>query len=58
MKTMPKKHKHAFVGTDTDGDSCIYVIYIDKDGTTGDHLPQELLQKIADRINTMRIGLD
>lgn len=48
------KHKHAFVGTDAEGDHCIYVIYIDEDGSTGEHLPAELMQKIADRINNMK----
>lgn len=49
------KHKHAFVGTAQDGTSCIYVMYIDDDGTTGDYLPTEILQRIADKINTMRV---
>lgn len=52
-----KKHKHAFVGADLEGDACIYVVYIDEDGTTGEYLPAELLQKIADKINSGRIGL-
>lgn len=47
------KHKHAFVGIDQDGDPCIYVAYIDKDGTLGKYLPQCLMQKIADKINDM-----
>lgn len=53
---MKPPHKHAFVGTDKDGDSCIYVIYLDEDGGTGAYLPQSLLQKIADKINATRIG--
>lgn len=52
-----KKHKHAFVGTDAEGDHCIYVMYIADDGTTGEYLPLETLQKIAERINNMRVGL-
>lgn len=56
--TPVKKHKHAFVGTDTEGTPCIYVFYIEKDGATGAYLRAELLQKIADRINNMRIGLN
>jgi hypothetical protein len=49
------KHKHAFVGTDLQGDACIYVVFIDEDGTTGEYLPAETLQKIADKINQMRV---
>lgn len=52
------KHKHAFVGQDLyKGDACIYVVYIDEDGSTGEFLGADMLQKIADRINNMRIGL-
>lgn len=49
------KHKHAFVGVDLSGDACIYVVYIDADGTTGEFLPHDLLQKLADKINNGRI---
>ncbi len=49
----PMKHKHAFVGVDADGIACIYVMYVDQDGTTGDYFDTATLQKIADRINRM-----
>ena len=51
------QHKHALIGTDQQGDSCIYVVHIEPDGTTGKYLSAELLQVIADRINSSRIGL-
>jgi hypothetical protein len=54
LEVVEKKHKHAFIGEGQDGDSCIYVMYVDKDGATGEYLPPELLQKIADRINNMK----
>ncbi len=52
-----KPHKHAFVGSDQDGHACIYVMEIDKDGTTGDYFGPDLMQRIADRINKMRLRL-
>jgi hypothetical protein len=48
------KHKHAFVGTCTEGTACIYVMHIDEDGATGDYFDAQLLQGIADRINNMK----
>ncbi len=47
-------HKHAFVGTDQEGTACIYVLHIDSEGYTVGFFSDEELQKIADRINTMR----
>lgn len=48
------EHKHAFVGKDQEGTSCIYVLHIDSEGTTGDFFSSQELQKIADRINNMK----
>ncbi len=55
MPTNTFPHKHAFVGTDQDGTACIYVLRIDGEGYSGPYFEQEELQKIADKINTMRV---
>jgi hypothetical protein len=50
------KHKHAFVGKDLEGDSCIYVIYTDFEGNTRKYLSEAALRKIANQINAGQIN--